>query len=83
MKRALITVVLVIIVCCMEVGCASTQLSTDATPAEKNAAYCKDVQTGLAIATIAIAQPQDPDGKAYWDSYMAKVQAAFTAYCAN
>lgn len=76
MKKTLLAVLALTLM-----SCASMGLPPDATQAEKNAARCKDAQLGLAIVTVALAEPQTADGKAYWDKYLTGVQVAIKAYC--
>jgi hypothetical protein len=77
MKRLTVLAIIALLI----TGCAGMNLPANSTPEQIKAARCMDAQTGLAIATVALAKPQTPEGKVYWDRYLEAVQVAITAYC--
>jgi hypothetical protein len=62
-------------------ACATATLPTNATPAEKAAALCKDAQLGIIFAETQRLQAGSVESRAYWERYIEAARAALTTYC--
>jgi hypothetical protein len=62
-------------------ACATATLPTNATPAEKASALCKDAQLGIIFAETQRLQAGSVDSRAYWERYIEAARAALTTYC--
>jgi uncharacterized lipoprotein len=63
-------------------ACASSQLSSEASQAEKLKARCTDAQTALLMADAFLEDidPSTPAG-VYWSSFRKGAQVAIRTYC--
>jgi hypothetical protein len=62
-------------------ACATATLPTNATPAEKAAALCKDAQLGIIYADTMRIQAQSVDSRAYWERYIEAARLTLQTYC--
>ena len=80
-KLRLLLVATAVLLCVTLCGCATANLTSNATPAEKKAAMCADARQGLAIAEIGLETAASPAQRAYWQKYLTGVLAAIELYC--
>jgi hypothetical protein len=78
MKRAIAIAAIVL----MLTGCATTQLSSGATAAEKKAVMCSDAQMGYALSQAMLSQfVTSPEALKYWTAYKVGAELALKQNC--
>ena len=78
MKRLMILAMFMLIL----TGCATTQLTSTSTEAQKKAALCQDAQMGMAIADAVVqTQTLTEQESKYWTAYKVSAETAIKLYC--
>ena len=82
MKRVTATLIILAFVVVALTGCATTQLPSGATAAEKKAAMCSDAQMGYALSQAMLGQfVTSPEAQKYWIAYRVGAELALKLNC--
>lgn len=76
------SIVCVLLLSLLLVGCATANLPSNPTPEQRNEALCRDARIAYNLSIVMLEKNViSPQARAYWEAYKAGAALAIESYC--